>query len=230
MLRSSLAAAIKSIVEGGSLFSLLQSARSIVVLPSVGTIFTGAIKSIVHGGNLFSLLQSARSIVVLPSVGTIFTGAIRTAATGARVAMATNGQPGTSNSGPPHQAARSIARCDNPDDDDGNPPPVRTTVVPEEYILAPPAILAIAKAWDVGTYDPPGTNCTSWLSKVRISCERYGVPVAQRAHCAMHHMRTDCREAARTAGCYDMTWDEFTTWLRQYDRRLHILMLGGVPC
>jgi len=151
--------------------------------------------------------------MVLPSVGAIFTGA---AATGAGAAVATSDdQPVTVASDELlHQVADAIAD----DNDGGNPPPYHATI-PEEYLLTPRAILAIVKTWDVGTYNPPGTNFTSWLGKVHRACERYGIPTTQRAPCAMHHLRADCREAARTSGCYDMTWEEFTAWLRQYDRK-----------
>ena len=182
------------------------------------------IQSIVYGGatgGLFSLLQSAGATMVLPSVGTIFTGA---AATGVGVAVATNDQLGTSNSELLHRAADTIPRGNNPDDDDGNLPPYRAAGVPEVYLLTPRAILAIARAWEVGTYNPPGTNCAGWLRSIHTSCERYGIPIAQRALCAMHHMRADCKEAARAAGCYDMMWDELTAWVHMYDRKLHILV------
>ena len=196
--------------------------------PNIGSL-AATIQSIVYGGatgGLFSLLQSAGATIVLPSIGTIFTGA---AATGAGVAMATADQPGAeSNSELLYQAAESIVRGDNPDDD-GNPPPYRATGVPEVYLLTPRAILAISKAWDVGTYNPPGTNCTNWLRKIQVSCERYGVPIAQRALCAMHHMRADCKEATHTSECYDMMWNDFTAWIRKYDGKLHIPILTGAP-
>ena len=98
------------------------------------------------------------------------------------------------------------------------------TTVPEEYLLTHQAILVIVKSWDVGTYNPPGTNCTSWLGKIHNFCDQYGIPDTQRAPCAMHHMRADCKEAAHSARCYDMTWEEFTVWLRQHDRELRILI------
>ena len=196
--------------------------------PNIGSL-AATIQSIVYGGTtggLFSLLQSAGATIALPSIGTIFTGA---AATGAGVAMATADLLGVeSNSELLNQVAESIVRGDNPDDD-GNPPQYHATGVPEVYLLTPRAILAIAKAWDVGTYNPPGTNYMSWLHKIQVSCEQYGVPIAQRALCAMHHMRADCKEAARAAGCYDMTWDEFAAWVRKYDRKLHIPTLTGAP-
>ena len=163
--------------------------------------------------------------MVLPSIGTIFTGA---AATGAGVAAATgDGQVVTSHD-LLHQAAESMAHGSDPDDDGGNPPPYRA-IPPEEELLTPHAILAIVKAWDVGTYTPSWTNCTSWLRKVDRVCDRYGVPFVQRAVCAMHHIKADCKEAAHTAGCYDMSWEEFREWLQKYDRELGIL-IPGAPC
>ena len=193
---------------------------------SIGSL-AAIIKSIVYGSatGLFSLLQSARATMVLPSIGTIFTGA---AATGVRVVVATDDKPGTPTSGLLRNAAESVTHDNNPDDDDGreHPPPYRPTV-PEEHPLTPQAILAIVKSWDVGTYNPPGTNYTSWLGKVHSSCQQYGIPACQRALCAMHHMRADCKEAAHAAECYDMTWDEFATWLDRYNRKLHTLMLIG---
>ena len=137
--------------------------------------------------------------------------------------MATADQPGAeSNSELLYHTAESIVRGDNPDDD-GNPPPYRATGVPEVYLLTPRAILAIANIWDVRT------NCTSWLHKIQVSCERYGVPIAQRALCAMHHMRANCKEAAYTSECYNMMWNDFTAWIRKYDRKLRIPTLTGAP-
>ena len=191
---------------------------------SIGSI-AATVQSIVYGGlttGIFSLLQSAGATMVLPSIGTLLTGV---AATGAGIAVANaDGQPVPSNSSDLlHQVAESTAG----DDDDGNPPPYRTTV-PDEYLLTPQAILVIVKSWDVGTYNPPGTDCTGWLGKAHKACERYGIPAAQKALCAMHHMRADCKEAAHAAECYDMTWEEFTVWLRRYDRELHTLIAIGV--
>ena len=165
--------------------------------------------------------------MVLPSVGAIFTGV---AATGAGAAVVnSDGQPVTvARTELLRQVADSIDNDDDDDDSDGNPPPYRATI-PEEYLFTPQAILAIVKVWDVGTYNPPWTNFTGWLGKVHRTCDRYGIPAAQRAPCAMHHLRADCREAAHTSGCYDMTWEEFTAWLRQYDRKFHVLTLIGIP-
>ena len=135
--------------------------------------------------------------------------------------MTTTDQPVDSiGGGTLQQAGESIGRGDG----NGNPPPPYDTTIPEEYLLTHQAILAIVKSWDVGTYNPPGTNCASWLSKIRDLCDQYGIPDAQRAPCAMHHMRADCKKTAHTARCYDMTWEEFTVWLRQHDRELHVLM------
>ena len=156
----------------------------------------------------------------------VFTGAD---ATRAGVAVATgDGQAATSDD-LLHQAVESIAHRGNPNDEGGNPPPYRATP-PEEELLTPHAILAIVKAWDVGTYTPPWTNCTSWLSDMDRVCDRYGIPFAQRAACAMRLMKPDCRGAAHTSGCYDMSWDEFRVWLQIYDRKSGILVLTGVPC
>jgi hypothetical protein len=103
------------------------------------------------------------------------------------------------------------------------------TIVPEECILTPQAIQAIAKSCDVGMYNPPGTNRTSWLGKMHDFCERYEIPVGQRAACARLHMGADCKEAAHAGGCDDMTWDEFTAWLHQYKRKSHVLILISAP-
>ena len=196
---------------------------------SAGSI-AATIQSIVYGGatgGLFSLLQSAGATLVLPSVGTILTGA---ATTGAGVIVAR--QPGTSTNELLHQAAETIVPGqgdgdDDDDDDDGPNPPPDPADPPEVYFFTPQAVLAIAKSWDVGTYNPPGTDCTSWLRKIRNLCERYGIPVSQRALCATHHMRVDCKEAANAAECYNMTWDAFTVWIHRYDRESQILMPTG---
>jgi len=103
------------------------------------------------------------------------------------------------------------------DDKDGGSPPPYNRATPREYLLTPQAVQAIVKSWNTTAYNPPGMDAAGWLVRVRKLCEVYGVPAKQRALCAMHHMRTDCREAARVAGCYDMTWDQFTTWLLRYD-------------
>lgn len=183
---------------------------------SLGSI-AATIQSIVYGGatgGLFSLLQSAGATMVLPSVGTLFAGA---ATTGAGLAVM-NGESVT----PGEILTESIGRGrhpggDNDEKDDGGGPPPYHQTAPQEYLLTPRAIQAIVKSWDIAAYNPPGMNAASWLSRVRRFCETYGVPSMQRALCAMHHMRADCRAAARTAGCYDMTWDQFTTWLLQCD-------------
>ena len=196
---------------------------------------TTGFQSIVSGG-IFSLLQSVgataaaqpvtiAATTVLPSVGTIFTGATGAAATGTGVFVATKDNPGISISCELfHKAAESVVPDDDPDDgldndEKGDLPPYRATIL-EEYLLTPQATLAIVKSWDAWTYNPPGTNCTSWLRKIHNLCERYGVPLTQRAACAMHHMRADCKQAACDAKCYDMSWTEFTAWLRQFDRKL----------
>jgi len=175
-------------------------------------------------------LQSAGTTAVMPSVGTLLTGAATTG-TGILVAT-TNAQSDASISSEIlQQAAESLADSEKPGDDDnnGNPPPYRATD-PEEYRLTPRAILAIIKSWDVQTYEPPKTNCITWLSDAHSFCEQYGIPIPQRASCAMHHMSADCKEAALDAGCCNMTWDEFTVWLHQYDRRLGVLVFANGIC
>ena len=191
----------------------------------IGSI-AATIQSIVYGGatgGLFSLLQSAGATMVLPSIGTILTGA---AVTGAGAAVAASDERPVN-----IDIDELLRQAAIPVDDEGNPPPHHPTV-PEEYLLTPQAILAIVRAWDVGTYNPPGTDFTSWLRRVYRTCVEYGIPAAQRAPCAMHYLRADCREAARTSGCCDMTWEQFAAWLREYDRKLHslIVIIMGVPC
>ena len=93
------------------------------------------------------------------------------------------------------------------------------------YLLTSLAVLAIVKAWDVGMYDPPRTDCAKWLGEVYDVCERYEIPAKQRARCASHRMRADCKEAVHAAGCYNMTWDKFAAWLRRYDGKFYVLML-----
>ena len=110
------------------------------------------------------------------------------------------------------------------DDDDNDPPPSYQTI-PQEYILTPPAVRAIIKSWDVPPYNPPGTDVSGWLSKTHGLCEVYSVPVKQRALCAMHNMRADCREAANAAGCYDMSWELFNAWLLKHDGMRYFFML-----
>jgi len=152
--------------------------------------------------------------MVLPSVGTMFAGA---ATTGAGIAVM-KGESATTG----ELLSDSIARGHHPgdhnddDDDDGGPPPYDQTI-PQEYLLTPHAIKAIVKSWRITAYNPPGMDAASWLARIRKHCDRYEVPLKQRALCAMHHMRADCREAARAAGCYDMMWDQFTKWLLRYD-------------
>ena len=145
-------------------------------------------------------------------------------------------QPGTSTNELLHQAAETIVPGqgdddDDDDDDDGPNPPPDPADPPEVYLFTPQAVLAIARSWDVGMYNPPGTDCANWLRKIRNLCERYGIPVSQRALCATRHMRDSCKEAANAAECYDMTWDAFKVWIHRYDRKSHILMpTGDAPC
>ena len=167
---------------------------------------------------LMSLQSAGTTGVVMPSVGTILTGAATTGS-GALV-VATNAKSVTSTSGEVlKQAAESVVHDEKLGGDLGSPPPYSATA-PEEYFLAPRAIIAIVKSWDIQMYNPPRTECTTWLSDVHDLCERYEIPASQQASCAMHHMGNDCHEAAIGAGCCNMTWDEFTVWLRQYDRRV----------
>ena len=105
---------------------------------------------------------------------------------------------------------------DGDGDSDGGPPPYHQSI-PQEYLLTDRAVQAIVKSWDITAYNPPGTDAASWLRRVHRLCEAYGVPVTQRALCAMHHMRAECREAAHAAKCYEMTWDQFTKWILKYD-------------
>ena len=161
------------------------------------------------------MLQSAGATMVLPSVGTILTG---TATTGVGITLMKNGEAIVTD----EILSDSFARDNRPggaDDDDkeDSGPPSYHQTVPQEYLLTPPAVKAIVKSWDVLPYNPPGTVVASWSSRVRKLCEVYRVPVTQRAVCAMYIIRDDCREAAYAAGCYDMTWDQFTTWLFKYD-------------
>ena len=175
-------------------------------------------------------MQSAGTTAVMQSVGMILTGATATGA-GALVATA-NAHPDASLSTELLQnAAESIPhdeKSNDDDGDDGNLPPYRTTAS-EEYLLTPRAILAIVKSWDVQTYNPPQANCTTWLDDMHKFCDQYGVPVTQRASCAVHRMSADCQEAAINAGCYNMTWDELTAWFRQHNRGLHILIHSPIP-
>ena len=181
--------------------------------PSAEDRIGSVVITVVYGsttGGLFSLLR-----MVLQSVRTIFTWAVARAGF---VVATPSGQPVTSKSSKLlYQAVESFTHDGDDDDDNDN-------------VLTPMAILAIVRTWDVGTYNPPGTNCKSWLGKVYKECERFEIPAAQRAPCAMHHLRADCREAANTSGCYEMTWEKFTMWLHQYDRKLYVLVLTGVPC
>jgi len=162
----------------------------------------------------------------MSSVGTIFTG---TATTGAGVLVAATNSKSVTPAGSEllQQVVESVIDGEKPGDNNGNLPPHRAT---EEYLLTPRAILAIVKSWDVGTYDPPRTDCSSWLDKVHDISERYGIPPEQRAPCASHHMRADCKEAAHVAGCYNMTWNRFTLWLRQHDCMLHPMVVLCAPC
>ena len=94
-------------------------------------------------------------------------------------------------------------------------------------LLTPRAALAIVNSWDVRVYNPSGTNYTSWLAKVHNLWEQYGIPIAQRASCAICHMRADCKEAARGDKCYNMGWEGFSIW---YDRKLRALIFIRAPC
>ena len=191
--------------------------------------FAATIQSIVYGsatGGLFSLLQSAGATMVLPSVGTILTG---TATTGAGISLMQNGESVVTS----EILSDSFSRGHRPggagDDDDSAPPPY-DQAVPRKYLLTPPAFQAIIKSWDVTPYDPPRTDVAGWLSKVHRLCEVYTVPDTQRALCAMHNMRADCREAANAAGCYDMTWGQFTEWLLRHDRMSYLLKYVVILC
>ena len=199
----SLAVTIQSIVYGsatGGLFSLLQSARATMVLPSVGTMFAGATK-------------------VLQSVGAMFVGTARTRAGIAvlrRVADEILSGPLARGHGPGPGAD---------DGDDDSDPPSYNQAVPREHAFTAEAFQAIVKSWDIDPYNPPKTDAAGWLSKIREFCEVYEVPLTQRTLCAMHHMNADFQEAADAAECYDMAWDEFTMWFLKYDGLYFISVL-----
>lgn len=167
------------------------------------------------------------TVTVIPTVGAVLTGATTT---GAGVLVASNdGQPDTStDTRRLQQAGEQFTNCDK--SDDGGNPPRYSVIAHDEYLLTPLAVLAIVKSWGVVTYDPLRTDCARWLDKVHDVCEQYEIPSKQRARCASHHMRADSKEAVLAAGCYNMTWDEFVVWLRQYDGRLSNLTLLSVPC
>ena len=176
------------------------------------------IQSIVYGsatGGLFSLLQSAGATMVLPSVGAMFAGAVTT---GAGVAVLSKGESVVTDeilSGPLAPGHGPGPGADGGDDD--SDPPSYNQAVPREHVFTVEAFQAIVKSWDIGPYNPPGTDGPGWLGRIRKFCEVYEVPLTQRTLCAMHHMRADCQEAAHAAECYDMAWDEFTTWFLTYD-------------
>ena len=171
-----------------------------------------------------AVMQSAGTTTTMLSIGTILTGAT---ATGAGVLAATaNARPKTSHSTKLLQNPVESISHDDKSNNDGNPPPHRATAS-KEYLFTPRAIPVIVKSWDVQTYNPPRTNCTAWLGDIHSFCEKYGIPVTQRASCAMHHMNTDYQAAALNADCCDMTWDEFTVWLHQHDRRLPVQIIIG---
>ena len=151
----------------------------------------------------------------LPSAVTMFTGA---ATTGAGIGIMTGESV-------PTGELLSDSFAGNDSDGDGSPPPPHQTV-PQEYLLTPRAIQAIVKSWNITAYNPPRTTAAGWLARVHNRCEVYRVPIKQRALCAMQYMRADCRKAARAARCYDMTWDQFTIWLRQYDG---MCLQGSLP-
>lgn len=181
-----------------------------------------SIQSIVYGGatgGLFSLLQSAGATMVLPSVGAILTG---TVTAGAGIAVLKNDEAGAAmeNLSDPFARGRRPGGANGDDDDDSDPPP-SYQIIPQEYLLTPPAIQAIIKSWKVPPYNPPGTDAAGWLDTVRELCEVYGVPVSQRVLCAMHIMRADCQGAANAAECFEMTWDQFASWLFQHDGMCH---------
>ena len=127
--------------------------------------------------------------------------------------------------------ADSIARGPRPGGvsggDESDDPPPYSEVNPDEYLLKPRALQAIAKSWEITPYDTFETFVPYWLYRLNNFCELYGVPVTQRTQCAMHHMGTN-REAANAAGCHDMTWDQFRMWLLKYDGAsyLKVLLLG----
>jgi len=215
-------AVVLGVVGGIVLTPVAAAALSYVGLTTAGFAAGGAAfsyQSIVYSSatRVFLMsLQSAGTTTIIPSIGTLLTGAATTG-TGVLVATTTAQSDTSTGSEILQQAAKSFADSEKPgEDDDGKPPPYRAAN-PEEYLLAPRAILAIIKSWDVQKYNPPKTNCTTWLSDIYNLCEQYGIPIPQRASCAMHHMSTDCKETALDAGCCNMTWDKFTVWLRQYD-------------
>ena len=99
----------------------------------------------------------------------------------------------------------------NQDDSDSLP----YCQAPRGGYLTPPAIQAVVKSWNIAPYSPLG-SVTTWLEEVHTQCGWYGIPVVQWVLCAMENMEAGCQEAAGAAGCEEMMWDEFTTWLHKY--------------
>ena len=201
-------------------FSLFKPVGATMLAKSLGA------TTLIEFLGVTTLVESRDTATVLPFITRTGIGA---AAAGAGTVVMTSNYPIISIGGvPAHRVMMSIFYPKNTDDDNDNLPPDPATV-PEEYRLTGQAFLAIIKSWDVRTYNPPGTDCTSWLREIRDTCEQYGIPACQQALCAIRFMRADCNEAARAAGCYDMTWDELTLWLRQHDRTLYIPILTSAP-
>ena len=151
----------------------------------------------------------------MPTIGAVLTGA---STTGVGVLVASTDASTSGNL--LQQAGERVAKRGKSENDNND-----SAIPYGGYLLTSLTVLAIVKAWDVGTYDPPRSDCAKWLDEVHDVCERYGIPPKQRASCASHRMRADCKEAVHAAGCYNMTWDEFTAWVRQYDGKFYVLMV-----
>jgi hypothetical protein len=167
-----------------------------------------------------ALQTAGGAATFMPTIGAVLTGATTT---GAGLLVASEDTPGSGNL--LRQAGERVTKCGKSENDESDNPQQYSATPREGYLLTPLAVLAIVKGWDIGTYDPLRTDCAKWLDKVRDVCEQYEIPAKQRASCASHHIRADCKEAVLASGCYNMTWDEFAAWLRQYDGKFYVLML-----
>jgi hypothetical protein len=154
--------------------------------------------------------QSAGATFVLSSVREILVAGVSVG-----VVIMVDGEPVAVREIPPNPLARGNPPGGASNDGNENDPPHQT--IPREYVLTPPAVQAITKSWDVPLYNPPGTDISGWLSEAYRLREVYGVPVARRSLCVMHNVRVTCRGAASTDGCREMMWDQFTSWLCEYD-------------
>ena len=90
-------------------------------------------------------------------------------------------------------------------------------------LLSDPAIKAILREWKLKEYNPLLTKSfIQWSREVEVLCEKYGIPDAQRAQCALTFMGKGVRAGIEDhfmarAGSKPTDWASFKGFMGEFD-------------